>query len=54
MEDEKDNIKVIYIDYKVLNDMLISMENDDISSILKGRRVVAMDDNTYKFFEKHK
>lgn len=46
-------VRVIYIDYKILTDMLSSMQVEDISSILRGRRVIAMDDSTYKFFEEH-
>ncbi len=50
---DNETIKVIYIDYKRLNDMLDIMDDNDISHILKGRRVVAMDDSTYKFFEEN-
>lgn len=48
-----EGVRVIYIDFKVLNDMLSTMDVVDISATLKGRRVVAMDDDTYKFFDEY-
>jgi hypothetical protein len=41
----------IYIDFITLNKMLAVMNVLDIKNLMLGRNVVAMDDDTYNFFD---
>jgi hypothetical protein len=41
----------IYIDFITLNEMLAVMTMVDIKNLMLGRNVVAMDDDTYNFFD---
>ena len=40
-----------YIDFITLNKMLAVMNVLDIKNLMLGRNVVAMDDDTYNFFD---